>query len=460
LEARIKQSLRKIVGEENVSDSFMDLVVYSYDASDHDHRPMGAVWPTSTEQVSEVVKLANEHGFPVIPRGAGTGLAGGAVPVLGGLVVDLSRMNRILEIRITDRLAIVEPGVVYMDLQNTLAPYGFFFPPDPASGKACTLGGNVATNAGGLRAAKYGVTRDYVMGLKVVLPDGRIMKTGSHCMKTSSGYDLARLFVGSEGTLGVVTEIALKISPKPTEVKTCLAFFPRLHDAGQAVADITGSGAAPSILELMDANSIRVVRARTSLDIPEADAMLLVETDGFTEKEPAFQMDKAIKAMEKNHAFNIRYAKSAKEAEDLWSIRKAVAILASGARPNSVSGDVTVPVSRVPELVDGIEEIITRYGLPYVVFGHAGDGNMHPKIMYDRNIPEEARGIEKAWEEIFVLTTNLDGTISGEHGIGIAKAPYMYLEHDEVERDVMRIVKHALDPRNLMNPGKIDVEKS
>ena len=212
----IKEALIEIVGLQNFTDLLIDLVSYSYDASDHDHRPDGAVWPADAEQVSQILNMAEKHRIPVIPRGAGTGLAGAAVPVQGGLVMDMCRMNRIIDIRISDRLIVVQPGVVYDDLQKALAPYGFFFPPDPASGKVCTVGGNVATNAGGIRGAKYGVTRDYVLGLEVVLPGGRIMRTGSSCMKSVSGYDLTRLFVGSEGTLGVVTEIIFKINPKPS----------------------------------------------------------------------------------------------------------------------------------------------------------------------------------------------------------------------------------------------------
>ncbi len=433
----------------------MDLVSYSYDASDHDHRPEAAVWPANAEQVSRILAMANVFRFPIIPRGAGTGLAGGAVPVQSGLVLDMCRMNEIQDISITDRLVVVQPGVVYADLQKALAPYGFFFPPDPASGKVCTLGGNVATNASGLRGAKYGTTRDYVMGLEVVLPDGRVMRTGSRCMKSVSGYDLTRLFVGSEGTLGVVTDITLRINPKPSAFKTGLAFFPSLEGAGQAVTHVVHSGIVPSILEVLDDNAIKVLREYRGMKLPHAMAMILVETDGHTQGEAAFQMDKVIEVFRKNAATNIQIAESPEEAEELWQARKSVGSAAGQLRPNNVSEDVTVPISKVPHLLTGISAIVRKHDFPFVIFGHAGDGNLHPKIMYDRSDPDQVKRIEKVVHEIFDLTCTLGGTLTGEHGIGVAKAPYMKLEHDPVALDVMGSLKTLLDPNNVLNPGKI-----
>jgi glycolate oxidase len=458
LDEAIKQALMDIVGQENFTDHLIDLVSYTYDASDHDHRPEGAVWPTTAEQVSKILILANEQRFPVTARGAGTGLAGGAVPVRGGIVLDMCRMNKILDIRIADRLAVVQPGVVYADLERALAPHGFFFPPDPASGKACTLGGNVGTNAGGIRGAKYGVTRDYVMGLEVVLPDGRIMRTGSYCMKSVSGYDLTRLFVGSEGTLGVVTEITLKINPKPQSFDTALAYFASLRDAGQAVTDIMHSGIIPSVLEVLDDNAVRVLREQTSIELPDVAAIILVETDGYTQAEASYQMTKIIELFKKNKATHIRRADSAEEAEELWRARKSVGSAASGIGTNSVSEDVAVPMSKVPDLLTGISAIVKNYGLPFIIFGHAGDGNLHPKILYDRSDPEQVKGVTRAVDEIFKLTCELGGTLTGEHGIGLAKAPYMNLEHDQVAMDLMRSLKRLFDPNNILNPGKMDLE--
>ena len=451
----VKKALIEIVGPENYTDDLIDRVAYSYDASDNDHRPEAAVWPACTDQVSRILILANEAGFPVIPRGAGTGLAGSAVPIWGGLVMDVCRMNRIVDIRIPDRLAVLQPGVVYADLQKALSPHGFFFPPDPASGKACTIGGNVATNAGGIRGAKYGVTRDYVLGLEVVLPDGRILRTGSSCMKSVSGYDLTRLFVGSEGTIGVVTEIVLKINPRPTASSTGLARFARLQEAGQAVTDIMHSGIIPSVLEILDENTIKVLREHGDMDIPDANAIILVETDGYTEAETAYQMTKVVSVFEKNRATHIQTVDTKKGAEALWSMRRSVSSVAAQLRTNNVSEDVAVPISRVPDLLSGISAIVRKHDLPFVIFGHAGDGNLHPKIMYDGADPDQVRRAGRAVDEIFRLTCGLGGTLTGEHGIGLSKAPFMTLEHDPVEMDIMGQVKRLFDPNNILNPGKM-----
>lgn len=454
----IKETLIDIVGRQNFTNSLIDLVSYSNDASDHYHRPEAAVWPASTEHVSRILIIANKHCFPVIPRGAGTGLAGAAVPVNGGLVLDMCRMNRILDIRIADRLAVVQPGVVYNDLKKALAPYGFFFPPDPASGNVCTLGGNVATNAGGIRGAKYGVTRDYVMKLEVVLPNGLVMQTGSNCMKSASGYDLTRLFVGSEGTLGIITEITLKINPKPTAFKTGLALFSSLRDAGRAVSDIMHSGIIPSVLEVLDENTIKVLQDHISVNLPDVTAIILVETDGYTRAETSFQMEKVIEIFRKNSAADIQIADSIEEADELWRIRKSISSIVAQIRPNNVSEDVAVPISMVPNLLTGISKIVRNHGLPFVVFGHAGDGNLHPKIMYDRSDPDQVKRLRKVVAEIFKLTCDLGGTLSGEHGIGLAKAPYITLEHDQTAIDVMHDIKRLFDPNNILNPGKMGLE--
>ena len=458
MQENLKLAFKEVVGPSNFTDQLIDLISYSYDASDHDHRPEAALWPTTTDQTSKILSLANEHRIPVTPRGAGTGLAGAAVPNQGGLVLDLCRMNKILEIRIADRLAIVQPGVVYADLERALSRYGFFFPPDPASASVCTLGGNVATNAGGMRGAKYGVTRDYVMGLEVVLPNGKIMRTGSHCMKSSSGYDLTRLFVGSEGTLGVVTEIILKINPKPTATKTALASFDDLQDAGQAVIDVMHSGIIPSVLEILDPNTIRVLRDHGNIPLPEVMAMILVETDGYTEAETSHQMGRIMEVFKKHRGRDFKVAASVAEAEDLWRIRKSIGSVAATLRPSNVSEDVTVPISRVLDLVTGISTIVQKYGLPFVVFGHAGDGNLHPRIMYDPADPDQVKHVNQAVAEIFRLTCDLGGTLTGEHGVGLSKALYMTWEHDPLALEMMRGIKRLFDPNNILNRGKMALE--
>ena len=458
MEEHIKKRLIEIVGEENYTDELIDLVSYAYDASDHEHRPEAAVWPESTAQVSNILSLANENRFPVVPRGAGTGLAGSAVPVRGGLVLDMCRMNQIMDIRIPDRLVIVQPGVVYADLEKALAPHGFFFPPDPASGKVCTLGGNVSTNAGGIRGAKYGVTRDYVLALEVVLPDGKVMRTGSRCMKSVSGYDLTRLFVGSEGTLGIITEITLRINPKPPASKTGRALFPTLKDAGRAVTEIMHSGIIPSVLEILDNRTIKVIREHGKVDLPEAQAMILVETDGYTEAEASYQMEKVTDVFRNNKALLVQTANSPEEIEELWRARKTAGSVASTLGTNNVSEDVAVPMSRVPELLTGISAIVEKHGLPFVIYGHAGDGNLHPKIMYNRSDPDHVKGVCEAVGEIFRLTCDLGGTITGDHGLGLAKAPYMAMEHEMVALEVMKSLKRLFDPHNILNPGKMNLD--
>ena len=455
----IKESLIHIAGEKNYTDSLIDMVSYSYDASEHSHRPSCGVWAENTEQVSEIMKLANGKGIPVIPRGAGTGLSGMAVPARGGIVLDLSHMNKILKISIEDRLAIVQPGVVYAELEKALAQDGFFFPPDPASGKVATLGGNVATNAGGVKGAKYGTTRDYVLGLQVVLPEGRIMRTGSKAMKSVSGYDLTRLFVGSEGTLGVVTEITLKINPKPTATSTAMATFEDLADAGRAVSQIMYSGIIPSVLEILGRETILAINQNTDLNLPEVDAMLLAETDGYTKEETDYQMRKVMDVFNENNPKEVKQAASEQEAEELWQARKSAYPVLARIKTHFVLEDVTVPMAKVADLLKGVEAIAEKHSIQIATFGHAGDGNLHPQILYDGYDPAEVERMEAASADLFQLAIDLGGTLTGEHGIGLSKAPYMTLEHDAVAMDMMRRIKKMLDPNNILNPGKMALEE-
>ncbi|RPJ21457.1 MAG: FAD-binding protein [Desulfobacteraceae bacterium] len=434
------------------------MISYSYDASEHSHRPSCGVWPGSAEQVSEILKLANREQIPVIPRGAGTGLSGMSVPAKGGIVLDLNRMNKILGISIEDRLAIVQPGVVYAALESALAPYGFFFPPDPASGKVSTLGGNVATNAGGVKGAKYGTTRDYVLGLQVVLPDGRMMRTGSKAIKSVSGYDLTRLFVGSEGTLGVVTEIILKINPKPRATSTALATFDNLEDAGHAVTEIMHSGILPSVLEILGRETIVAINQNTDLNLPEVDAMLLVETDGYTSGETEYQMKKILDIFRKNHAQEVKEAKSEAEVTELWKARKSAYAVLARIKTHFVLEDVTVPIGKVAKMLRGVNEIAKKYNLQIATFGHAGDGNLHPQILYDGYDPDQVKRMEAASGELFKLAISLEGTLTGEHGIGLSKARYMTLEHDPAAMEVMRSLKKMFDPNNILNPGKMALD--
>lgn len=458
MDENIKKVLMEIVGENNVTDRLIDMVSYSYDSSEHSHRPDCAVWPTTTEQVSQVMKLAYDNKKPVIPRGAGTGLSGMAVPVKGGIVLDLVRMDRILQISIEDRFAVVEPGVVYADLDKALAPNGFCFPPDPGSGSVCTIGGNVATNAGGVKGAKYGTTRDYILGLEVVLADGRIMNTGSSTIKCVSGFDLTRLMVGSEGTLGIVTKITMKINPKPLATATAVATFDDLTDAGNAVTQIMSSGIIPAVMEIMDRPTITAINQNTDLGLPEVDAMLLVETDGYTQTEADFQLEKILTVFNGNNPLEVKQAKTKEESLDLWKARKSAYAVLARIQTHFMLEDVTVPMGKIADLLRGIAQISKKYDIQIATFGHAGDGNLHPQILFDGYNEDEVERCEKAVEELFQLSIELNGTLTGEHGIGIAKAPFMTLEHDEVEMEVMRGVKQTFDPNNILNPGKMALE--
>jgi len=459
MDTTIKQALREIVDAENFTDSLIDLIAYSKDASEHRHRPDAAVWPVNTEQISAIMKLANREKFPVTPRGAGTSLAGLAVPEKGGLILDLGRMDKIIDINIEDRLAVVQPGVVYADLDRALSPHGFFFPPDPASGSVCTLGGNVATNAGGIKGAKYGTTKDYVLALEVVLPDGRILHTGSKCMKSVSGYDLTRLFVGSEGTLGVVTEIIFKINPVPPLVSTSMANFETLEDAGRAVSEIMHSGIIPSALEVVDQQSLIAINQNTDLNLPEVEAMLVAETDGYTREETEFQMKKIIEIFKKNNATTTRQADSKEEVEALWTARKSAYGVLARINNNLIVEDLAVPMSKVPDMLWSISELAKKHNLLIPTVGHAGDGNLHPVICFDGTNPDEVKRVEETSAELFEKVIELGGTLTGEHGIGLAKIPFMGLEHDRVSMDVMRSIKQAFDPNNILNPGKMGLEE-
>ncbi len=458
MDEKIEQAIVDIVGKDNFTRNIIDLVSYACDASEHSHRPLCAVFVETTAQIADIMKLANREHIPVTPRGAGTGLSGMAVPIRGGMVLDLCRMNQILKISIEDRLAVVQPGVVYANLEKALAPHGFFFPPDPASGKVSTLGGNVATNAGGLKGAKYGTTRDYVLGLQVVLPDGRIMRTGSKAMKSVSGYDLTRLFVGSEGTLGVVTEITFKINPRPTATSTALATFDTLEDAGNAINQIMHSGIIPSALEILGRETISAINQNTDLNLPEVDAMLLVEADGYTREETEYQIEKVIRIFQANHPREVKQAKTDAEVKNLWAARKSAYAVLSRIKTSSVLEDVTVPMTHIAELLKGIRDISKKHDIQIATFGHAGDGNLHPQILYDGYDPVQVEKKESAIRDLFELAIGLDGTLTGEHGIGLSKAPFMTLEHDPVAMDVMRTLKKTLDPNNILNPGKMALE--
>jgi glycolate oxidase len=403
------------------------------------------------------VAFANEQKVPVVPRGAGTSLSGGVIAINGGIIIDLSRMSRILEISIEDRYALVQAGVVCDDLNRKLAKYGFTFPPDPASSSVATIGGNVGTNAGGIKGAKYGTTRDYVMGLQVVLPTGEVMNTGSRTMKCVSGYDLAKLFVGSEGTLGVVTEVTLKVNPIPRYAMTAVATYDKLEDAGNAISQTMTSGITPSVMEILDRITLKSIRENTDIDLPDAGIMILAETDGYTCEEVQAQMDVVLRILKENNPSLIKTAQDEKERLELWNARKSAYATLARISTSFVLDDVTVPISSIPELLVGIQEIAQRHGLVVATYGHAGDGNLHPQILYDAYDAEQVEKMERVEGDLFRLAISLKGTLTGEHGIGLSKADYMTLEHDLVEMTLMQRIKKTLDPNDIMNPGKMSL---
>jgi len=455
LEPRIIQQLKEVVGAANVATDRQDLICYGYDATQMEFLPDVIVHPASAEEVSRVLRLANAEKIPVFPRGAGSGFSGGALPKGGGIVVVTTRMNRIIRIDSDNLVAEVEPGVVTEHFQQAVEKVGLFYPPDPASLKFSTLGGNVAENAGGPRAVKYGVTRDFVMGLEVVLPSGEIIRTGGETYKGVVGYDLTRLLVGSEGTLGIITRIIFKLLPYPDAKKTMLAVFDAIDGAAQAVSTIIRGKIIPTTLEFMDHATIQCVERRFSLGLPvEGRAVLLIEVDGDREliEKQAGKIHELIKPL---GLVQFRVAQDAAESEQLWKVRRLVSPSLRDVNPDKYNEDIVVPRSKVPEVIRRIERIAQNYGIPIVNFGHAGDGNLHVNVMIDKELAGMEEKAHGAIKEIFQAALDLGGTMSGEHGVGLSKAPYIPLELSPVQIATMQAIKKALDPNNILNPGKM-----
>ncbi|UCG39689.1 MAG: FAD-binding protein [bacterium] len=417
--------------------------------------------PAGAGEVSAILRLANEVPFPVVPRGAGTGLTGGSLPVDGGLVLTTGRMNRILNIDPENSVAWVESGVINGDLQSEAKKHGLFFPPDPASMNFSTLGGNAAENAGGSRAVKYGVTRDYVMALEVVMPTGEIIHTGSAAIKSVTGYDLTRLIVGSEGTLGFITRLLLRLIPIPEAVRTMLAGFTDIGRAADAVASIMSSRVVPSTLEFMDRSAVECVRDYIGFELPsESGALLLIEVDGSPAAVEEDERTIAQACTESGSVF-VRSASRQSDRDSLWAARRSISPAIMKIRPLKINEDVAVPRMKIPELVARIEELSRRYRVIIVNFGHAGDGNVHVNFLLDPGDADEVSRAHAAVEELFQVVVSLGGTLSGEHGIGIAKAPYLDIELEGTAIEVMRRIKRALDPNNILNPHKtFDYDRS
>lgn len=450
------EALKKIVGQDNVLTSPEDLYTYSYDATPgHAHMPDAVVIPANTQEVSEVLKLANTNKIPVYTRGSGTNLSAGTVPTKGGIVLLMTRFDKIVEIDLENLVAQVEVGVVVADLNDAVAKHGLIYPPDPGTVATATMGGTISENAGGLRGLKYGVSKHYVMGLEVVLANGDIIKTGGKNVKDVSGYDMTKLFTGAEGTLGILTRSIVKLVPAPEAKKSMMAIFKDLDDAGKAVSDIIAEKIIPATLEILDNATIRTVEDYAKVGLPlDAEAVLLIEVDGIpevVEKEAA----KVMNVLKNNNAADVQIAKTDAERDNLWAARRAALPALAKLRPTTYVEDATVPRSKVPAFLKAVKDIADRNNVTIGTFGHAGDGNMHPTIVCDLRDQEEMKRVHKAMDEMFKAAVELDGTLSGEHGIGLGKLPWMEYQHGPQGMNAMRAIKRALDPNLILNPGKL-----
>lgn len=452
----IKQKLQAIVGDENVEDNHASLLAYSYDSTaQYQAMPHAVVSPRNTDEVAAVVRLCNEHKIPIVPRGSGTNLCAGTTPLEGGIVLLFKHMDEILEIDENNLTATVQPGVVTEDLIDAVEGVGLFYPPDPGSMHISQIGGNISENSGGLRGLKYGVTRDYVLGLEIVLPNGEVIQTGGKLAKDVAGYDLTRLYVGAEGTLGIVTEATLKLIPKPETKQTMLAMYHHIEEAAETVSAIIANRIVPATLEFLDQGTLQVVEEYAQIGLPtDADAVLLIEQDG-AEEVVSRDIEKIATLCEANGAFGVSVAKTDEEARALTQARRAALSALSRLKPTTILEDATIPRSEIANMVRAITRIAEKYDVWICTFGHAGDGNLHPTCLTDVRDEEEIKRVEQAFEEIFKEAVKLGGTITGEHGVGSMKLPYLHLKVGEAGVEAMRQIKLALDPNNIMNPGKI-----
>lgn len=451
------EKLQSIVGKDRVTCDPGELYCYSFDASYIRGHADFAVRPKSSEEVSGIVKLAHDNGIPIIPRGSASGLTGGAVPVRGGIVMDMTSMNRILELDVENLQVVVEPGLVHKSLNDELAKHGLFFPPDPGSSDMCSIGGLISNGGSGMHSVKYGTVRDYVMSLEVVMPNGDIINTGCRAPKMSAGYDLTRLFVGSEGTLGVITKARLKIRPLPESRSMLVAYFDEIEDAGRAAVSVLSSGVIPAAMEILDGSAIRAVKqVEPGLGVPDAEAMLLFELDGYSES-VVRQSDMVSRACEKCGG-RARVARGREEEEKLWSTRRLVSVVIMRLEPGKVSiyeaEDLGIPMNQVPFMLKKIQEVGRKHGLTIVTFGHIGDGDLHTGIAIDLSSKEEWSRVHAAKDDLYDIVLGLGGTLSAEHGIGVIRGSYMSRSYGK-GYEVMKAIKRAIDPCNIMNPGKM-----
>jgi glycolate dehydrogenase FAD-linked subunit len=450
-----RDELLGILGPDGVIFSPEELIAYECDGlTGYKIRPIFVVLPRSAKEVSEVIKLCDRENIPFVPRGAGTGLSGGALPAEDGVVISLSRMNRILEIDIPNQRVVAEPGVVNLWVTNAVGGSGYYYAPDPSSQLVCTIGGNVAENSGGVHCLKYGVTTNHVLGLEVVLPDGEIVEFGGKTLD-HPGYDLVGLFVGSEGLLGIVTKVVLRILRRPESIRTILGAFEKIEDAGAAVSGITSRGIIPAGMEIMDNLSIRAVEEAVQPGYPvDAGAILLVELDG-PGAEVEAQMPLVIEVLEENRAKEVRIAKDSEERALFWKGRKNAFAAMGRISPDYYVQDGVIPRTKLAEVLSEVEKLSAKYGLRVANVFHAGDGNLHPLILYDTSKAGELEKVEELAGEILKVCVDVGGSITGEHGVGYDKKRFMSLMFDEQDLDTMYLIRCAFDPKGLCNPGKL-----
>jgi len=448
---------KTIVSDINVYDDKAHLLAYAYDATRTRYEPEAVIFPRHEQDVSEILKYCNEHKIILTPRGAGSGFTGGSLPANGGVILAYEKhMNKILEIDMENMVAIVQPGVINMDLQKAVEEVGLFYPPDPASELYSTLGGNVSENAGGMRAAKYGITKDYVMALRMVIPNGEIIRAGKKTIKDVAGYNIAGIIIASEGTLGCITEITLKLISKPALSQSMMGVFPTVNDAMNAVYKTMAAGVTPVAMEFLDNLTIRAVETKYSKGLPtEAGAILIATIDGNLEIELENQLAILETKFKENGCNDFRIAKDEKQVADLWFARKNASQSITIYGTKKLNEDITVPRNKLPDLLAEIDKIAKKYDVKVPCFGHTGDGNVHTNVMVDGSDEKQLEIGYKAIEEIFKATVALEGTLSGEHGIGLSKAPYMHLAFSDGEMELFRSIKKAFDPNNILNPNKM-----
>ncbi len=454
----IRDQLRSIAGADAVTSDHNDLVTYGQDETeDLLFEPEVVVKPGTTQQVSAIMALATRHRIPVTPRAGGTGLSGGALPVQGGILLSMERFNRILEIDERNLQVVVEPGVITQKLQEAVEELGLYYPPDPASRGSCHIGGNLAECAGGPHAVKYGVTKDYVLGIEAVLPDGVIFTTGARVLKNVTGYNLTQLIIGSEGTLAVITKVILRLIPLPRHRKVLLVAFGSLDDAASAVVTIFQRGITPSALEFLERAAVKAAEERQGKHFPngEAAAQLLIEVDGYHEEPLSEEVQAIAEAVEAHHAVDVLLAEDRAKVEEVWALRRGI-----GEAVKSISAyreeDTVVPRARLPELVSGAKKICGAHGLTTICYGHAGDGNVHINILKDQMDQHTwERVIDPAIRELFAFVVSLGGTLSAEHGIGYSQKAYLPLAVSATELRLMKGIKHLFDPGGILNPGKV-----